>query len=208
MTFRRLPTSRILEVERKFRSFAVPKLTQYGGLPHFKSLQKLPIRIIRDSYYDKSNLLSSAGVWIRRRDDRWEAKVKKGGSFTNSRFEELTHVDDISACIKRITGIDDREARNFGLDPIAIFSTTRETWIADDEFHIVLDTMDFGHQVGEVELQKALAGEPTEHQKQNEVQLMDERVASFMETYAWAFSPGQPTGKLTAYFERERRKTT
>lgn len=211
MAFRRLSTTCILEVERKFRSLAVPNLTQYGGLPHFKSLQKLPIQVIRDSYYDKSNLLSSSGAWIRKRDGKWEAKIKKGGTFTNSRFEELTHVDDISSYIKHATGIDEREARNFGLDPIAIFSSTRETWIADDEFHVVLDTMDFGHQVGEVELQKALVGdngsEPTEQQKEVEMQVMDDRVIAFMKTYAWAFSLGQPKGKLTAYFERERRRT-
>ncbi|KAL6806420.1 CYTH-like domain-containing protein [Trichoderma sp. SZMC 28013] len=208
MAFRRFPPTCVLEVERKFRSFAVSKLTRCGGVPHFKSLQKLPIQIIRDSYYDKSNLLSSAGAWIRNRDGQWEAKIKKGGSFTNSRFEELNNVDDISAYIKRTTAIDDTATRNFGLDPIAIFSTTRETWIADDEFHIVLDTMDFGHQVGEVELQKSLAAESTEQQKQDEMRVMDERVAAFMKTYAWAFSAGKPKGKLTAYFERQRRNST
>ncbi|KAL7930789.1 CYTH-like domain-containing protein [Trichoderma chlorosporum] len=208
MAFRRLPTTCILEVERKFRSLAVPKLTQYGGLPHFESLKKLPIQVIHDAYFDKSNLLSSNGAWIRKRDGQWEAKIGKGGSYTNSRFEELNDVSDISTYIKRTTGIDDQEARNFGLDPIASFSTTRETWIADGEFNVVLDTMDFGHQVGEVELQKALTGEPTEEQKQEEIQLMDERVVDFMKKYAWAFSPGQPKGKLTAYFERQRRKVT
>lgn len=205
MASRRFLPTCVLEVERKFRSFAVPKLTRCGGIPHFKSLQKLPIQTIRDSYYDKSNLLSSAGAWIRKRDGQWEAKIKKGGSFTNSRFEELNNVDDISTYIKRTTAIDDTAAQNFGLDPIAVFCTTRESWIADDEFHIVLDTMDFGHQVGEVELQKSLAGESTEQQKQDEMRVMDERVAAFMKTYAWAFSAGQPKGKLTAYFERQRR---
>ncbi|KAL7792553.1 CYTH-like domain-containing protein [Trichoderma ceciliae] len=210
MAFRRLPiTTCVLEVERKFRSLAVRELAQYGGLPHFKSLQKLPIQMIRDSYYDKSNVLSSAGAWIRNRDGEWQAKIKKGGSFTNSRFEELNRADDISAYIKRITGIEERQAANFGLNPIATFSTTRETWIADEEFHIVLDTMDFGHQVGEVELQKVLAGNngaaPTEQMKQKEMQVMDDRIIAFMKTYSWVFTPGEPKGKLTAYFERIRK---
>ncbi|KAH6605545.1 hypothetical protein Trco_004698 [Trichoderma cornu-damae] len=69
--------------------------------------------------------------------------------------------------------------------------------------------MDFGHLVGEVELQKVLRGDngsiPTEQQKQREMQAMDERIAAFMETYAWAFASGEPKGKLTAYFERARR---
>ncbi|KAM0254374.1 hypothetical protein ACHAQJ_006843 [Trichoderma viride] len=211
MAFRRLPIATcVLEVERKFHSLAVGKLTKYGGFPHFKSLQRLPVQIIRDSYYDKSNILSTAGAWIRKRDGEWQAKIKKGGGFTNSRFEELTRIDDISAYIKHTTGIDEREALNFGLKPVATFSTTRETWIADDEFHVVLDTMDFGHQVGEVELQVDLVGEnggvPTEEQKQRELQVMDDRIVAFMKTYAWAFSPGEPKGKLSAYFERARRK--
>ncbi|PTB43890.1 uncharacterized protein TrAFT101_002454 [Trichoderma asperellum] len=210
MAFRRLPISTcVLEVERKFRSLAVRELTQYGGLPHFKSLQRLPDQIIRDSYYDKSNILSSVGAWIRNRDGEWQAKIRKGGNFTNSRFEELSSIEDIAAYIKRTTGIDAGEAIDFGLQATATFSTRRETWVADDEFHVVLDTMDFGHQVGEIELQKTLVGEdggvPTEQQKQNEMQIMDDRIVSFMETYSWAFSPGDPKGKLTAYFERFQR---
>ncbi|KAL6874835.1 CYTH-like domain-containing protein [Trichoderma novae-zelandiae] len=210
MAFRRLPKTCVLEVERKFRSLAVPQLTQYGGLPHFKSLQRLPVQTIHDSYYDKLGLLSKSGAWVRKRNGSWEAKIKKGGSFLNSRFEELSGIQDISTYIKKATGIDDTEARHFGLEPIAVFTTTREAWIADDdEFIIALDTMDFGHQVGEVELQKTLVGvdgrEPTEQQKQDEMQLMDERIVEFMKTYAWAFSPGRPTGKVTAYFEWKRR---
>lgn len=207
MAFRRLPISTcVLEVERKFRSLAVCELTQHGGLPHFKSLRRLPQQIIRDSYYDKSNILSAAGAWIRNRDGEWQAKISKGGNFTNSRFEELNDVGDIAEYIKRATGVDGGEAVNFGLHPIATFSTTRENWVADDEFHVVLDTMDFGHQVGEIELQKTLAGKnggvPTEQEKQAEMQIMDDRIVAFMKTYAWAFSPGEPKGKLTAYFER------
>lgn len=209
MAFRRLPVSTcVIEVERKFHSLAVRELTQHGGLPHFKNLWKLPDQIIRDSYYDKSNTLSSAGAWIRNRDGEWQAKIKKGGDFNNSRFEELSSIGDIAAFVKRATGIDGGETINFGLQPTATFSTTRETWVADDEFHVVLDTMDFGHQVGEIELQKSLAGEnggaPTERQKQQEMQIMDGRIVAFMKTYAWAFSLGEPKGKLTAYFERLR----
>ncbi|KAK1238411.1 hypothetical protein MKX07_006557 [Trichoderma sp. CBMAI-0711] len=208
MASRRLPKTCILEVERKFRSLAVPQLTQYGGLPHFKSLKKLPAKVIHDAYYDKDKLLSQSGAWIRKRDDIWEAKLKKGGSFLNSRFEELSSIEAISAYIRHHTGINESESRNFGLEPIAVFTTTRNTWIADDEFRIVLDKMDFGHEVGEVELQKTLLGvdgnEPTEQQKQAEMQLMDERIVDFMKTYAWAFTLGA-TGKVTAYFEWKRK---
>ncbi|TFA99682.1 hypothetical protein CCMA1212_008495 [Trichoderma ghanense] len=213
MASRRLPKTCILEVERKFRSLAVPQLTQHGGLPPFKSLQSLPVKVIHDSYYDKLGLLSKSGAWVRKRNGIWEAKLKKGGNFLNSRFEELSGIDSISAYVRQATGIDGAESRNFGLEPIAVFTTTREAWIADEvddeKFHIVLDKMDFGHQVGEVELQRALVGvdggEPTEQQKQDAMQLMDERIVEFMKTYSWAFAPGRPTGKVSAYFEWKRR---
>lgn len=135
-------------------------------------------------------------------------KLEKGETPNDSRFEELSSIEDIAAYIKRTTGIDEGEVTNFGLQPTATFSTPRETWVADDELHVVLDTMDFGHQVGEVELQKTLAGDngsaPTEKRKEQETQVVDDRIVDFMKTYAWAFSPEEPKAKLAAYFERQR----
>ncbi|RTE71885.1 hypothetical protein BHE90_013701 [Fusarium euwallaceae] len=199
----------VLEVERKFRALAVRELTQHGGDPHFQSLRKLPPKRIRDTYYDRTNILSSAGAWVRRRNGGWEAKIRKGGDFTNSRFEELTNPRDIAAYVQSVTGAADAAASagcNFGLAATADFCTRRETWIADGEFRIVLDAIDFGHEVGEVELQLVLAGvgdeEPGEARKQEAAAAMDERVEAFMKRYAWAFAPGEPKGKLTAYFEK------
>ncbi|KAK0736879.1 CYTH-like domain-containing protein [Apiosordaria backusii] len=171
----------ILEVERKFRSLAT----------------------IRDTYYDKAGLLSSAGVWVRRRNGAWETKIRKGGNFTNSQFEELHKVGDIAACVERITGVQAGEREDFGLATMADFITTRETWIADNEFHIVRDKMDFGHEVGEVELQQTLEGKGgealSEVEKRAEMQRMDKRITEFMTRYSWAFADGLPMGKLTAY---------
>ena len=208
MAFRRASRAPcVLEVERKFRSLAVAELTQYGGIPHFQSLRRLPSQSLRDAYYDRSSLLSSAGAWVRKRNGEWQAKIKQGGNFTNSRFEEICGARNISEHVRRITNLDGGESDNFGLHPIATFSTRRETWIADDEFHIVLDTMDFGHEVGEVELQQevlpdAEEGFLSQRRKQRVMQDMDERVSKFMKQYSWAFSQGRPKGKLTAYFER------
>lgn len=201
-------TSCILEVERKFRSLAVRKLTQHGGTPAFKSLRQLPTQSLHDVYYDQSGRLSSAGAWVRKRNGEWEAKIKKGGNFTNSRFEELRDTGDIAAHVKRIVGTDVSvdASSSFGLSPIATLSTTRETWIADDEFSIVLDKTDIGHEVGEVELQRVVAGVdgsgPSEGQKESITRELDERISAFMKRYSWAFSPGEPKGKLTAYFEK------
>ncbi|KAK0723308.1 CYTH-like domain-containing protein [Lasiosphaeria miniovina] len=195
----------VLEVERKFRTIAVRELTQHGGTPPFRSLSRLPAKTIQDSYYDRSDVLSAAGAWVRNRDGKWQAKLRLGGDFKNSRFEELDDARDIAACVRRLAGIQGTEADCFGLLPMATFSTRREAWVADSEFLIVLDSMDFGHEVGEVELQQVLGGEPmSEVQKKATMEEMDNRIVAFMKRYSWAFAPGHPTGKLMAYFERMR----
>jgi len=195
----------ILEVERKFCRLAVATLTQSGGAPPFQSLRALPAKTIHDIYYDKRDILYSAGTWVRRRNGAWEAKIRKGGDLTNSRFEELNDVRDIAACIQRITGVGINEDAQFGLVRMAEFTTTREAWVADGEFCIVRDRMDFGHEVGEVELQVEMEG-ATEAQKRRAMARMDERVGDFMERYAWAFAEGKPVGKLVAYFEARKRQ--
>jgi len=198
------PRPTILEVERKFRRLAVPTLTQNGGTPPFQSLRALRATTIHDIYFDKADVLCNAGTWVRRRNGAWEAKIRKGGDRTNSRFEELTDTRDIAACIQRITGIDMKAERDFGLGKMAEFTTTREAWVADVVFCIVRDRMDFGHEVGEVELQVEMEG-VTEEGKRRVMAEMDGRIGAFMQRYAWAFAPGKPVGKLSAYFEARRR---
>jgi thiamine-triphosphatase len=199
-------TACVLEVERKFRSLLVRELTQRGGHPPFLSLQSLGSSRIRDVYFDRSNMLSSAGVWVRKRNGQWQAKIRKGGDFTNSRFEELSDTHDISFHVSNLTGLPRREQENFGLETIATISSKRTTWIANDEFRITSDLTDFGHTVGEVELQQLTSFDITseiiiEQQKKRIMQEMDDRIVTFMQRYAWAFSSGKPKGKLTAYFE-------
>ncbi|KAK1752607.1 CYTH-like domain-containing protein [Echria macrotheca] len=200
----KLRPSPILEVERKFHRLAVPTLSRSGGLPAFKSLRSCPPKKIHDVYFDRDDILYNTGTWLRRRNGAWEAKIQKGGDLTNSRFEELTDPRKIAACIHRITGKDMGEDRDFGLAKMAEFTTMRETWVADGEFHIVRDRMDFGHEVGEVELQVE-AGIATESEKRKIMAQMDEKIENFMNKYAWAFTPGRPVGKLVAYFEAKKR---
>lgn len=145
---------------------------------------------------------------MRQRNGQWEAKVRKGGTFNDSKFEELFDPHEISQYVKNLTGIGKTEEDHFGLERIAMLSTLRKAWMADHEFKIVSDTTDFGHTVGEVELQKKvdfIGAEDVsiEQQKQRVMQEMDERIVKFMSRYAWAFRPGIPTGKLSAYFKRE-----
>lgn len=197
----------LLEVERKFCSLAVENLVANTGQPPFKILHALPQRTIHDVYYDDpSRSLINAGIWVRRRNGSWEAKIKKGGDFTNSMFEELSGPDLVRRCVQDVIGKDASENDLFGLDAIATLSTVRQSWIADGEFNIVCDVMDFGHTVGEVELQEDFHCSPTantskESQIREKMTEMDKKIGAFMNRYHWAFRPGIPKGKLMAYFE-------
>jgi thiamine-triphosphatase len=197
----------LLEVERKFCSLAVKDLASNVGQPAFKSIRALAQKTIHDVYYDNSSgSLISAGIWVRQRNGFWEAKVKKGGNYTNSMFEELTGTELVQRCVMDVTGKKDCEKSFFGLNPIATLSTDRQSWIADNEFKIVFDTMNFGHTVGEVELQEeshftATVNHSIDQQKREKMKEMDQRIEAFMDRYSWAFHLGIPKGKLMAYFE-------
>ncbi len=195
----------LLEVERKFCSLAVENLVANTGQPPFKTVHALAQRTIHDVYYDDpSRSLIKAGIWVRRRNGFWEAKVKKGGDFINSMFEELSGPDLVRRCVQDVTGKEASEKDFFGLDAIATLSTVRQSWIADGEFKIVFDAMNFGHTVGEVELQEefsATANASKEHRIREKMAEMDQRIEVFMNRYCWAFRPGVPKGKLMAYFE-------
>jgi len=197
----------LLEVERKFCSLAVKDLASNTGQPAFKSIRALGQKTIHDVYYDNSSgSLISAGIWVRQRNGFWEAKVKRGGDYTNSMFEELIGTEPVRRCVMDVIGKEDCEKDHFGLDAIATLSTVRQSWIADNEFKIVLDNMNFGHTVGEVELQEefqstATATPSIEQQKREKMKEMDKRIEMFMDRYSWAFRLGVPKGKLVAYFE-------
>ena len=223
----------ILEVERKFRRLTVPTLTGLTTTtttttttsttttkhPLFQSVLPLPARTIRDTYYDTPHhALSIAGAWVRRRNGAWEAKVRKGGDFVNSRFEELKGEKAVGGCVvETLAGINWDQGGDhgvgvgggeecFGLGVMADLVTTREAWLVDGEFKVVRDVMDFGHEVGEVELQVEVGGRIGEQEKAVIMEGMDRRVEAFMERYAWALERGEAVGKLTAYFEMLERK--
>jgi thiamine-triphosphatase len=197
-----------LEVERKFCSLAVKDLASNTGQPAFKSIRALAQKTIHDVYFDNpSRSLISTGIWVRQRNGFWEAKVnlKGGGDYINSMFEELAGTEPVRRCVMDVIG-KDCEKEHFGLEAVATLSTVRQSWIADDDFKIVFDTMNFGHTVGEVELQEegqftATANLPIEQQKRERMKEMDKRIEVFMDRYSWAFHLGVPKGKLTAYFE-------
>jgi len=198
----------ILEVERKFCSLAVKDLVTNTRQPPFKIIHALPQHTIHDVYYDDpSRSLINAGIYVRRRNGLWEAKLRRGGDFVNSMFEELSGPDLVRQCVRNVTGKEASAEKDFfGLGAIATLSTVRQSWIADGEFKIVFDAMDFGHTVGEVELQEefhfsATANASRENQIREKMTEMDKKIGAFMNKYHWAFQMGVPKGKLMAYFE-------
>ena len=80
------------------------------------------------------------------------------------------------------------------------------TRVLDDggRFKVDVDTTDFGHIAGEVELTGTLrpASEHGEEEEEREKlkQEMDQDINAFMQSYPEAFPAGRPLGKLSAYF--------
>lgn len=203
----------LAEVERKFCGLAVPHLTANAGVPGFCSLRFLGEKSFKDTYYDCQDKLSKSGLWVRRRQNAgnepvWEAKCRIGGDLNNSMFEELTELPLIAHRVASITGQHEPAASDFGLKVLAELGTQRKSWLANERFKIVVDTMDCGHGVGEVELEQFMTTPHRESDieswKRHVVQDMDRQIQDFMREYHWAFKVGTPKGKLTAFFERQR----
>jgi thiamine-triphosphatase len=191
-----------LEVVRKFAALEVYPLRTNSGKPPFLSLSDLGRLRFQDVYYDSEGRLSQAGVWLRQRDGKWEMKLRRGGTYANSRFEESSDLDIICAHVKSLTGLEGGASKSFGLNHLATLSTLRHSWIADNEYKVVLDQTDFGHVVGEVELE-ADVRVPDEAEAQTVMQEMDDKIAEFLRHYTWAFSNDKPVGKLSAYFAHQ-----
>ncbi|KAJ9654439.1 hypothetical protein H2198_006519 [Neophaeococcomyces mojaviensis] len=193
----------LLEVERKFSRLRVYPLTINGGNPTFHSLKYLGTQTFCDTYFDHRSLLAHAGTWVRQRDGQWQSKIRQAGDYNNSQFREIQNVDEIGHQVHLITKKSQPSSKAFGLTQTAKITTHREAWKADDRFKIVLDHTDFGHVVGEVELEASVTIQSDEEAKKY-CGLMDSEITSFMQRYCWAFDPNPAIGKLTAYFARRQ----
>jgi thiamine-triphosphatase len=190
-----------LEVERKFAGLTTSALHQRGGFPPFRSLEYLGKQTLRDTYFDRHDVLSRNGMWLRQRNGDWQMKIRKGGDRVNSKFQETTDLKAITMAAESMTSGKGGAESYFGLRILASIGFTRQTWIADTEFKVVLDQTDFGHEVGEVELEVEL-DRKDEDNAEAVMQQMDSRIAQFLQRYRWAFSDAIPVGKLSAFFAR------
>ncbi|KAL8768575.1 MAG: hypothetical protein Q9209_005260 [Squamulea sp. 1 TL-2023] len=188
-----MAAKRLLEVESKFlfNPSLVATLRSNKGCPAFKQLEDLGTRSFTDAYYDHRDILSKNGIWLRQRTtsgfELLEAKVRISGDFSRSTFDEIIDHKKITDAIRPHLPQFNTGRKNFGLDLLAKYTTTRQNFRADDKFAVVLDYTDFGHSVGEVELM--MEDEAEAHRD----------IDRFMARYPWFFMKGKAEGKLEAY---------
>jgi thiamine-triphosphatase len=186
----------LYEVERKF-VFNRSLLAQFHsnrGRPPFHSLVHKGNSAFRDTYFDSSEILASKGIWIRKRDQSWEAKINLRNSFVKAAYDEVSSIPEIRSLVSKHVpgpGSTDEQA-NFGLQAFCDFTTYRSNYVADKEFNVVLDTTDFGHAVGEVEIMAS------------DVEKAERDIDEFFARYPWFFQRGSPKGKIAAYMELKR----
>lgn len=209
----------MLEVERKFFPSAAQLIARNTTSPAFRNFKTLPTVTFTDAYYDQADRLRGAGIWVRKRNERWEAKIKLGGDYIQSQFREIDTPGKIAALLKEhlfssnVVGQTDAsvpsELQPFGLTTFASFATTRQTWTAsvDDktDVSIVIDTTDFGHRVGEVELQAPFVDQDGPTTQSETIQSMQATLDAFMAEHKMAFPSAECKGKLSAYFDWKRK---
>ena len=250
-----------LEVERKFLP-ASDFCRRFESLRNFgeRRSPSSPVwsasktQRIRDTYFDYHDVLASKGIWIRYRyktstetkdaqsttdppaDGCWDAKVRLGGDFIESQFEEHQGEPSIRKLLsEHVPGT------MFGdLEITADLETTRTTWdvrLRDrylsidqapcsngDYLTVALDhvvslkekridgqpTATFEHVVGEIELTKRVNARPEDgdfaKERKMELDRMKAQIEDFMMYNPGLFSQSMPTGKLSAYFDWKSRE--
>ncbi|KAL7274294.1 hypothetical protein RUND412_002819 [Rhizina undulata] len=186
-------TQRILyEVERKFIFVPslLPKFHHNLGIPPFRQLLHRKDTSFRDTYFDSSGVLMKNKIWVRKRDNKWEAKKSMRGDYRNTAYEEYNSIDSIHKLVTQYLPKNPGSEQNFGLETWCDFVTHRKSYLADEKFTVVLDTTDFRHAVGEVEVMA------------EDMDAADGEIEAFLRNYPWFFREGTPKGKITAYLER------
>ncbi|KAF2168401.1 hypothetical protein M409DRAFT_53090 [Zasmidium cellare ATCC 36951] len=239
-----------LEVERKFNcnpvlgllletsdAQAKGRITPFAAIAQNSPLKfaRQPDEMIVDQYFDYEGKLSANNIWVRQRtvnptsfqtgadDSGWEAKVRVGGDYQNSEFEEVCGKDDVMKLVGRFVP-KIQATMNMG--------TSRKSWVASEcspqdgdrlprQVLVVIDeameTMwpikmnpgeeakNFKHSVGEVELTRSieLTGDDEADQdlKMRMTGQMSEELKAWMERHEELFpTDPAPQGKLTAFY--------
>ena len=175
-----------------------------------------------DVYYDNhlaNYPLTSNDIWLRQRDDKWECKTPVNLTASMDSYDELKDINAIKEFldkelnkyqeIKKLShqssnipyeykGFKEFLFNNYNLTPFCTISTQRHSYLLNKTFTMDLDTADFGHTVGEIELIV---------ESQDKIQDAEKRIALFMKEHDWFFeTEGVVMGKLTAYISRFNQK--
>lgn len=141
----------MIEVERKFRPTEEQKAALINGAAFVGE------KTMTDIYYDTVDFqLTTNDRWLRQRDGAWELKEPLNTLSASKRaadqYRELTTEEEIRSALhlfpKNSLSID---LTNAGYQPFAPIKTTRRKY-KKDGFVIDLDDMDFGYDIGEIEL--------------------------------------------------------
>ncbi|KAF8428629.1 CYTH-like domain-containing protein [Tirmania nivea] len=191
------------EIEQKFTfdRHLLPLLRTNSGKPPFTHLTTFKQTSFHDAYFDNPlRILSknpSGAIWLRKRDNKWQAKVTQSANkdFQKVSYQEVSTLSEIEKLIRKYFPECPGAKEDFGLSPYCQYQTDRTEFTANRRFTVALDTTNFGHDVGEVEV-IAKEGE-------DEKRVMTE-IEKFMEEYQWFFKSGRgkPKGKMSAYFEK------
>ncbi|KAF3905293.1 Thiamine-triphosphatase [Orbilia brochopaga] len=188
--------SRIYEVERKF-FFTLANAAKFHsneGVPPFSSVIFSSTKTQHDRYYDtRSYDLDRNNIWARLRNGNWQIKRLISGTHEKAAYEEF---DGYRSLVKIMHDLGlkewkDMDAGKLSLHKVADFRTERKSYIVNENFNVVLDSTDFGHSVGEVEL------------KGEDYKQCGKEIDELMAEHRWFFNITRPAkSKLAAYWQK------
>jgi len=138
-----------IEIERKF---IVPIDYHDKLLAHGFAREKVYDEVLVDKYYDTCEYaLLKKDHWLRQRNGDWELKYPvglhdKGGSTV---YHETTSQGEIQSVMDKIVGQKDFAFRK--LIAFADLKTERQCYTKGN-VNVVIDSTDWGHRVGEIEI--------------------------------------------------------
>ncbi|KKW32126.1 MAG: Thiamine-triphosphatase, partial [Candidatus Uhrbacteria bacterium GW2011_GWA2_53_10] len=144
----------MIEIERKFA------VTEEGKRRLTEGAEFVSEKTMTDTYYDTVDFqLTTKDRWLRLRDGKWELKEPLHALGFSKRaadqYRELITEGEIRTALRLPAGQDiEADLAKTGYEPFATIKTVRRKY-KKEGFVIDLDVMDFGYEIGEIELMVA-----------------------------------------------------
>ena len=141
----------MIEIERKFA------VTEEGKRRLTEGAEFVSEKTMTDTYYDTVDFqLTTKDRWLRLRDGKWELKEPLHALGFSKRaadqYRELITEGEIRTALRLPAGQDiGADLAKTGYEPFATIKTVRRKY-KKEGFVIDLDVMDFGYEIGEIEL--------------------------------------------------------